>query len=131
MVWIHPALGALAVATFLWLGVQGLTARKKRKDAPASRARHRRWSRWVFGLMVVAGLGGTASVYLLRDDLEPTRSLHFWVAWFTVMVAAGLAWSGPEVPRDEDARRLHPLFGAIAMAGAALTAAMGMGLLPD
>lgn len=131
MVWIHPALGALTVATFVWLGLQGLAARKRRKDAPAARARHRRYSRAVFVAMVVVAVGGSATVARLRDDLEPGRSLHFWLGWGTVLLGAALAWSGPQVPADPDARRIHPLLGAFALAGAAITAALGMGLLPD
>lgn len=130
MIWIHPVLGASAVILLVWLGAQGLRSRHKRSYAAQARTRHRKVSRWAFVLLVTAAIAGTASVYFLRSDLRPTGSFHFWLGWGACLLAGALAWSGPQVPTDPDAKQLHPLFGGLAMITAVIAATLGLGLLP-
>ncbi len=128
--WIHPVVGGLAVTLLLWLGIQGARSRHRRSYAGQARVRHRRASRYVAGLVVLAACLGTASALWLRPDLRPMGSFHFWLGWGTCLLTLALAWSGPQVPTDPDARAVHPLFGIFALVFAALTATLGLGLLP-
>lgn len=130
MIYLHPALGAVAVALMLWLGAQGIRSRHPRPYAAPSRRRHRAVGKTSMILVVLAACGGTASVHFLRADLELSRSLHFWLGWSAALTMAALAWTGPQLHQDADARRLHPLLGWTALVVGALTATLGMGLLP-
>jgi hypothetical protein len=130
MIYLHPVLGALAVAAFLWIGTQGIRSRHARSYAPKSRAFHRRYAKVALILIVLAALGGTASVAFLRDDLKLSGSLHFWLGWGVATMASTLAWTGSQLGQDPDARRIHPALGYVALAVGALTFTFGLGLLP-
>lgn len=130
MIYLHPILGGVAVALMLWLGTQGIRARHPRAYAPAARKRHRTVGKTSMILVVLAAVLGTASVYFLRSDLELSRSFHFWMGWTAALTMAGLAWTGPQIHRDPDSKRLHPLMGWTALVVGVLTATLGMGLLP-
>lgn len=130
MIYVHPVLGALAVSALLWIGTQGMRSRHARSYAVPARQFHRKYAKVAWILILTAALAGTASVAFLRPDLELTRSFHFWSGWSTALVACGLAWSGPQIHADADARRLHPAMGVTALVLGVLTATLGMGLLP-
>jgi hypothetical protein len=130
MIYLHPVLGGCAVALMLWLGAQGIRARHPRPYAPASRRRHRAVGKTSMVLVVLAACTGAASVHFLRSDLELSRSLHFWLGTGAALCMAGLAWTGPQIHQDPDSKRLHPVMGWTALVVGALTATLGMGLLP-
>lgn len=128
MVYLHPLLGVLAALFFTWIGFRGLGARRRGNDAPVARATHRRLAPWAFALIATAAVGGTGSVLLLRDDLEPADSTHFWTGWSATVLGAGLWLSSRRL--QGAAKTLHPLLGLLGMAVALLTALLGIRMLP-
>lgn len=130
MIYLHPILGGFAVATLLWIEAQGIRSRHARSYAPRARAIHRSYAKFALILIIMAEIGGTASVVFLRTDLKPTGSYHFWLGWGSATLASTLAWTGSQLANDPDARRIHPALGYAVLVVAALTFTLGLGLLP-
>ena len=130
MIYIHPVFGALAAAALLWVGSQGFRARHRARYASAARALHRRYAPWMYGSVAAVAVVGTASVLLLREDLEVAGSRHFWLLWGVVALLSAGAWTSRSLPGDAMARRVHPWLGLGAMLGALVGVALGLGLLP-
>ena len=130
MIYLHPVLGALAVAALLWVGTQGIRSRHARSYAPKSRHLHRTYAKFALILIVLAAIGGTASVHFLRDDMELSRSPHFWFGWGAAVLASTLAWTGSQLTQDPDSRRIHPPLGFVALLIGTATFILGLRLLP-
>lgn len=131
MTWLHPIGGAFGAALVLWIGTQGLRARHRAGYAPGARATHSRFAPYVYGLVVAVACVGTASVVLLRPDLEPASSVHFWTLWSVVVVLTGSLLTTRAFGVRPDARRVHAWLGVVAMIAIAIGAVLGLGMLPD
>ena len=136
MAWLHPILGLAAVVAMLVTAKLGLDARRGNARA---RRWHRRLRAVVLGLTGLAGVGGLLSMALLRPDLHlrdaPGTSpightAHFWAALVTV-VALGLAATvQPGARQNPVYKRVHPVLGLTACAGAVLAVLLGLRMLP-
>ena len=130
MVYLHPALGALAVALLLWSGMQGLRARHRARYAAPSRAFHRRLTPWMFALVVTAAVTGLASVALLREDLGEEADTHMYAAWTTVVLLGLGAYTSRRFAAEPRARTAHRWMGFVAMLLGLVVALLGIRLLP-
>lgn len=130
LVYGHPALAIVACVGVVWVGFGGLRSRRKRPDAAASRVSHRAWAPRVWALVGLAALGGPASVILLREDLEVTDSVHFWVGLgIAGLMTAG--WATSRSPRAKAALwAAHPWIGMASMLGAIFALILGLEMLP-
>lgn len=126
MVYLHPVLGALAAASLVWLSVLGLRSRHRAAYAREARATHRRFAWWIYGAIVLSAVGGTASVLLLRDDLD-LGTAHFWTGWATVALMTAGAITSRRLPA---ARQYHLGLGLGALVLALAGVALGFRLLP-
>lgn len=130
MAWLHPALGLLAVALVAWMAFSGLDSRKRRPEALEARRRHKRWTPWAAALCVLAALGGTASVVLLRPDMTLAETWHFRTGWACAALAVA-AWLSSRGLHQAPARKaLHPWVGILLLAAAMATAFLGIEHLP-
>jgi uncharacterized membrane protein YfcA len=126
---LHPALGSLAVAAVLYAGLHGLRSRRREPAAARRREAHRRVAPLALLLVAASLVGGLASVRLLRDDLTAAASAHFYVASAVLFVMVLLRATSPTGPRALP-RPKHAALGFATMLAAALTAVLGLGLLP-
>lgn len=131
MAWLHPIGGALGASLVLWIGMQGLRARHRAAYAARARATHGRFAPYIYGLVVAVACAGTASVVLLRPDLEPASSIHFWTLWSVVVVLTGSFLTARAFGVRPDARQVHAWLGVVAMIAIAIGAVLGLGMLPD
>lgn len=130
MVYAHPVLGFLAVLAVFWAASVGLRARHKAAYAREARVQHRWAGPLAFALCAFAAIGGLGSVAFLRDDLSLAASWHFAAGGGAAAVMGFAAVSSRVLPGNRAARRMHPLFGMLAVALAVATVGLGMRLLP-
>lgn len=124
---LHPALGALALALSIALASAGFQGR--RRPGRGDLARHRRLGPWALALMLATWALGAASVLLWRTDLELGESLHFGIgtaiAALFVLSAMSSKWLDTQV-----VRRIHPWIGAAALLLSGVQTVLGLALLP-
>ena len=131
MIWLHPIGGAFAASMLIWIGLQGLRARHRARYAAGARVLHAKYAPWAYGLVATVAVVGTTAVILLRPDLSPAGSWHFWVLWTVVGLLTASTLSSRRFAGHPDARRLHAWIGIGAMVVIAVGAALGLGMLPD
>ncbi len=134
LAFVHPAwmLGSLALA--LTTARLGLRIRRLRaRDRPVGaglRARHLRFGRLTLGLVAVGFLLGPSSMVLLRDR-PAFDSLHGILGLIVLGLFAWTGWSGRGLARGRaEARDVHRIAAASAIAAAMLSAVAGFVLLP-
>jgi uncharacterized membrane protein YbhN (UPF0104 family) len=124
---LHPALGAVALAVSVALASAGFQGR--RRPGRGDLDRHRRLGPWALALMLATWALGAVSVLLWRNDLELAESLHFGVgtaiAMLFVLSAASSKWLDTGL-----VRRVHPWIGAAALLLAGAQTVLGLSLLP-
>lgn len=129
VIYLHPLLGSAALILTVWLAMAGLRSRHQASYAAAARRTHRRLWPYVFGLVGLTAVGGTASVVFLRDDLSLASTNHFLAGWglFTVMaVLWGLSRAFPA----SWARQVHLLTGFLCLLVGITVLVLGFDLLP-
>ncbi len=131
MIWLHPIGGAIGASLLIWIGALGLRARHRARYAPEARVRHARLAPWVYGLVAGVAVVGTLSVVLLRSDLSPASSYHFWFLWTVVALLTGSLITSRAFARRPSAREAHAWIGIAAMVCIGIGAALGLGMLPD
>ncbi len=127
--WMLASL-ALALATArLGLRIRRLRARDRAVGA-GLRARHLRFGRLTLGLVAVGFLLGPSSMVLLRDR-PAFDSLHGILGLIVLGLFAWTGWSGRGLARGRaEARDVHRIAAASAIAAAMLSAVAGFVLLP-
>ncbi len=129
MIYVHTVVGGISVALLVWIGMQGLRSRHPRPYAEASRARHERWAKWIYGAILLSMVTGMLSTVLLRADLDFADSRHFWLGGATVIIL-GLNGGVWHMMDTERAAPLHRWIGLMALGLAGVQAALGLSLLP-
>ncbi|MEQ1569183.1 MAG: DUF4079 family protein [Myxococcota bacterium] len=130
MAFLHPILGTFTLLLSIVVMSRGLGARSGTKSATGARRFHKRWAPFALGAMVLSGLTGMASTWLLRDDLTLGETWHLVVGWVAigVMGAAGLATRA--FTRSPQLRTVHPVFGVVSVVLGILQGILGIELLP-
>ncbi len=128
---VHPLIGALAILAMLSLGTRGLQARQGVKNAHAKRRSHRQQGPYIAAAMAVAALTGTATVVLVRDDLDAAGSWHFWAGWVATTCMLVIAYATPRRFRGNGAVKTgHLVLGLTAMVVGVVALIIGIELLP-
>lgn len=130
MVYLHPIVGALAVALICWVALHGLRSRHRASYAVHARRTHRRFAPWILGLCWLALVLGVGSTALLRDDLDVAASRHFAVAVVVVAAMTTLWIVSRRMHRAPRLRSVHRWIGLGTLGCALLLAVFGMSLLP-
>lgn len=129
LAYIHPITGGLSIALLAYVGSLGLRARSDRRRAPQHLARHARLAPMLYALIVASWIGGFASTWLLRRDLELASSTHLRVGVALVLaLTAGLLTS--RWMQRAEIRAVHPWFGAAALLLAAAQVFFGLQITP-
>ena len=139
LAFVHPAwmLASLALAITtarLGLRIRRLRARDRPVGAGLQVARpqagHLRFGRLTLGLVAVGFLLGPSSMVLLRDR-PAFDSLHGILGLIVLGLFAWTGWSGRGLARGRaEARDVHRIAAASAIAAAMLSAVAGFVLLP-
>lgn len=127
--WLHPALGLVAVAVAARAASLGLAARRGGVVAKMARGRHRVAGPVTLALMAGNWVLGAATVWLVRDDLEPLASRHALVGGVIVALLVASAVTSRRIRTHPAARRIHPWIGAIALVAAGVQIFLGLQLV--
>lgn len=125
---LHPVVALASLAFLAYVASLGLRSRE-RLEAHL-RPRHARLAAWAYGLMIVNVVGGLASTWWLRPDLDARGPMHLRLGLAVVAVMSVAALLSRRVASDETARLLHPLLGLLALLLSGLQVFFGMPLLP-
>jgi hypothetical protein len=127
--YIHPITGTVIVVLLGYVGSLGLRARNDRRHARALLQRHARLGPIVYALAVASWVGGFASTWLLRHDLELGASTHLRVGGALVLALSAGTLTSRWMTRPAF-RAIHPWFGATAMLLAAAQVFFGLQITP-
>jgi hypothetical protein len=127
--YIHPISAALTLVLLAYVGVLGLRSRTDRRHAREHLRRHARLGPLVYALVLAGWVGGVASTWLLRRELELGESAHFRIGSALVLALSGSLLSSRWVHRAA-VRTSHPWFGAAAMLLAAAQIFFGLQITP-
>jgi Protein of unknown function (DUF4079) len=130
LLWAHPLLGWVAVALMVRAARLGVRARAPGTTAARGRAAHVRLTPWALGVVVIAWLGGVATVWLDRADMSVAESGHFSVGSAIVVLLATAAGVSRWVPSEAWARQVHPWLGAAAVLLAGVQVFLGLQIMP-
>lgn len=126
--WLHPIVGALAVILMLWMAIVGLRLQQRR--AGRTERRLHRWLGPTAGaLTAVAGIAGTVSVLLVRDDMDLAATTHFYLGWSIVGLAALTGLTAWLRRKGTVARAVHPWLGLLLAAACLVEAFLGLEFL--
>ncbi len=128
--WLHPLVGLLATALAVRTAALALQGRARTRRGAAALARHRALSPWVYGLVVVGWLGGVASVWLGRPDLDLFSTGHFQVGTLIVVLFTASWAVSLRLPAEAWARTVHPWIGAAALMALGVQVFLGLQLMP-
>jgi hypothetical protein len=119
---------ALATLAFsFWAASLGVRARR---GDEAARRRHAGLGPVLLALVVANWIGGVATTWWMRPEMELTSSGHFTVGSLMVAVFSAAAIASRWVPLDPRARTIHPLLGATGLALSGFQVFLGLQLLP-
>lgn len=128
--WAHPTVGVVTLGLMLRAARLGVQSRRGGATAARARAAHRRLTPWVLGLAAVGWLGGAATVWLDRDDLEFASSGHFAVGTALVATLVVAALVSRRIGVAAWAARVHPWLGAAAILTAGVHVFLGLQIMP-
>jgi len=126
---VHPLAALASVALAGYVAALGLSSRRARPGAARARARHAALAPWVYALVIATWVGGLASVWAFRPELEITESGHFTVGSVIVALFSAAAALSRRVPTDARARTVHPIVGATALVLCGFQVFLGLQLL--
>lgn len=127
--YIHPVVGGIVIAGLLYVASLGLRARNDRRRAAMLLDRHSRLAPVMYALALISWLGGVASTWWWRRDLELFTSAHFRIGCaMTACLTAG--WFTSLLIRQPWSRSLHPWFGVAAVLLAAAQVFFGLQITP-
>lgn len=112
-----------------YTGGIGLRSRTDPRHRRALLARHARLGPLLFVLMLASWLGGVASTWLGRSNLEIFRTTHFRMGTVLIVAVTG-AYLTSRRMHLPSLRAAHPWLGAAAMLLAAAQAFFGLQIAP-
>ena len=129
LTYLHPVAGAAVVLLLVWAGSLGLRARTQPRRRRALLAQHARWAPLAFWLMLASWVGGVATTWWLRRDLEVGASTHFTLGVVLVAALVG-GWATARRMENRTLREIHPWFGVAALLLAAAQVFFGLQITP-
>jgi hypothetical protein len=130
LLYVHPVAALAAFALAVYTGSLGLRSRRARRDAEDLRRRHARLGPWLWVMVVGNWAAGLATVWWLREEIEPAASGHFTLGAAIVALYSAAAALSRFVPTDARARAVHPVLGAAATLLSGVQVFLGLQLLP-
>lgn len=129
LTYLHPLTAASILALTVYVASIGIRSRNDRRRARELLQRHARLAPWAYGLILFSWLGGVATTWALRPELELGESQHFRVGIALVAALTASAVSSRWI-RYPAVRALHPWFGVAAMLLAAAQVFFGLQITP-
>jgi hypothetical protein len=129
LAYVHPVVGGLVILLLFYVGSLGLRARNDRRRARQLLAQHARLAPWIYGLILASWVGGFASTWLLRHDLELGASTHLRIGVALVLALSAGVVTSRWMQRAE-VRAIHPWLGAAALLLAAAQVFFGLQITP-
>ncbi len=129
LTYLHPLTAALVLAFAAYVASLGIRARNDRRRAGELLRRHAQLAPWVYALILASWLGGVATTWLLRPELELAASQHFRVGVALVAAFSASALSSRWM-RMPAVRSIHPWFGVIGILLAAAQIFFGLQITP-
>lgn len=129
LTYLHPVAGAAVVLLLVWAGSLGLRARSQPRRRRVLLAQHARWAPVAFWLMLASWVGGVATTWWLRRDLEVGASTHFTLGVVLVAALVG-GWATARRMEHRTLREIHPWFGVAALLLAAAQVFFGLQITP-
>jgi hypothetical protein len=130
LLYVHPVAALATFALAVYAGSLGLRSRSPRRDAEELRRLHARLGPWLWALVVANWTAGLATVWWLRDELEPAASGHFTLGTVILALYSAAAALSRFVPTDARARAVHPVLGATATLLSGVQVFLGLQILP-
>lgn len=132
--YVHPILAGLTLALGFYLFSLGLKQRdqrvKKVPAPPGSLKRHSALGPWFTLLFVVSAVGGVGSAIVLRG-FKPMATAHGWFGAIATLIFVVIWWLGRRLlAKQKQLANTHGLLGVAGVFLAALTALLGIELLP-
>lgn len=127
--YLHPVTGGLVILLLAYAGSLGLRARNDRRHAGPLLARHARLAPWAFWLSLASWVGGLATTWLWRSDLDLAESNHFRIG-IAMAVALIATWLSARAMSRPTARTIHPYLGIAVLLLAAAQVFFGLQITP-
>lgn len=129
LTYLHPVTGGVVVLWLVWVGTLGLRARSQPRRARALLRQHERWALWVYAAVLTSWVGGVATTWWLRPELELAESTHFQLGLAMVVLLTGSTVTS-RWPQHAWARDSHPWLGATALLVATAQVFFGLQMTP-
>lgn len=129
LTYIHPISAAVVTLLLFYVGSLGLQSRSQPRRAAPLLRRHARLAPRMFALMLVIWVGGVASTWAWRPDLDLLASTHFQLGCLLVAALTG-AWLTSKAGPRSWMRESHPWFGIAALLLAAAQVFFGLQIAP-
>jgi hypothetical protein len=130
LLYLHPVAALVALALAVYAATLGFRSRSVRRDADEARRRHARIGPWLWALVVANWLGGIATVWWLRPDIDLADSGHWTLGTAVTALFTLTALVSRFVRSDERARLVHPVLGAVSVILSGVQVFLGLQLLP-
>lgn len=134
LAFVHPAWMVASLVMAVATARLGLEIRRRRANGQrvgaSLRSRHLRFGKWTIAMVTIGFVGGPLSMILFRERAA-FDSFHGILGLIVFGLFAWTGWSGRTLSRgDPEAREIHRLAAAGAIASAMLSAIAGFVLLP-
>jgi hypothetical protein len=129
LTYVHPVLGALVLAALAFAAWLAARSKNDPRVARELRARHARMAPWVAGSVLVVGVLGVLTTWLLRPKLHVGASGHFKVALALLGLVSCSTISSRWIEHTR-VRAVHPWFGVAALLVAIAVFFFGLQITP-
>ncbi|HVN85789.1 MAG TPA: DUF4079 family protein [Candidatus Binatia bacterium] len=130
LLYLHPVVALLAVVALAYVGQLGFRSRRVRRGGAAMLQRHAKVTPYVYALVMINWILGSASVWWGRSDLDFAESGHFRVGCYVAIVLTATMLLSRWIDRIANARIIHPLLGALAVLLAGFQVFLGLQIMP-
>jgi len=131
MEYVHPILGAVALALLVYVASLGLRMRTARRGRIELARQHARLAPWAYAGVLISWALGLLSTTFVREDFEVASTFHLRTGLAIALLLTGSAITARWLNRgNTTARELHPWLGAVAALLAAAQAVTGLRIMP-
>ncbi len=131
LVYVHPVLGAAALALLLYAAWQGIGARGRPRNRARKLAAHSAIAPWAFAAVLLTWVAGGLSTHFLRGDIDFAETNHFGLgSTLVTLLGLSLVSSRRMLRGSVNAREVHVWIGVAAVLVAAAQAFTGLRITP-